>query len=480
MTKIKFGNYEASKDKTLESKSIIVNVFFDGTLNNRNNTRSRVASENRGKGLPYNPNDNPDNFIADSGGDTSFYNDESNVSRLEEYVVTDQQEIFSIYTEGIGTEDYQEDESIGMGYGSSDPNDDDIDTGVLGKVRVGCQNILEKVEQVLEKVDCASFTFNVYGFSRGAAAARNFVHEVGITNTRPDDNRPPENHPHGHIGVLFAGIDIVVETVKVNFVGLYDTVSSYHLNDSYTFYPDTDPNFENDVPELNLNSLGSTNYTLHLTAADEQRINFSLTDISSARKGKTLNLPGVHSDIGGGYVDGMNENGLILYDFAHTSPDPIRREQQRYIDEGWYLDGEIIIDETGIDELLGNRTNLSNTYSHIPLYYMMNYSKNEGKVEFQDSDLKDDFPLNDFLNKVKTRLDKFIDNGDVFELLRDKGNITEHHPNYQKFVADDVMLRELRNQYLHISHNYKNLNVGVPTTVEPMAPREGGRQIISG
>ncbi|TPN89088.1 phospholipase effector Tle1 domain-containing protein [Aquimarina algicola] len=482
MTKVKFGNYEARKDKEKGSKSIVVNVFFDGTLNNRNNTRARVSNQNRAEGKPYNRNNNPDGFIAAEDGDTSFYNDESNVSRLEEYVVTDQENVFSIYTEGIGTEDYQEDEQIGTGYGSSDPNDENIDTGILGKVRVGCQNILEKVEPTLGKVDGVCFTFNVFGFSRGAAAARNFVHEVGITNTRPDSNTPSERHPHGHIGVLFADIDIALESVEVNFVGLYDTVSSYHLNGPYRLYPDTDPNFEDDVQELNLNSLGSTNYVLHLTAADEKRINFSLTNINSARNGRTISLPGVHSDIGGGYVDGMNENGIVLYDFAHWSSKHINRERQLLIDEGWYLDDgeELVIDTAGVNELLGFRENLSNKYSHIPLYYMLDYSKQEGNISFLESDLKTNFTLDSFLGQVKTRLDRFVNNGDIFMLLSHRQGLTVHDPNYQSYVEDDTMLRRLRNRYLHISYNYTNLNVGVPTTVEPMAPREGGRQIIPG
>ncbi len=491
MAGVNFGTYEASRDKLQADKSIIINIFFDGTLNNRSNTRARVAFERRAKKLPYNEADNPDGFISSENEDNSYYNDESNVSRLENYVVQDQKEVFSIYTEGIGTLDYGEDQQHGFAYGSQNRGafSKNSNTGVLGKVEEGCNKILEKIEDAISKSNDIDITFNVFGFSRGAAAARNFVHEVGFTNMREDAKN--EEQPHGHLGVLFSTIKQNINNVTVNFVGLYDTVSSYHPL-AWGQSIEVSPNFENDVEELHLNSLGAAKYTLHLTAENELRENFSLTDITSARKGKTIALPGVHSDIGGGYVDGMNEcavdangkidteTGIILYDIYHWSNNPIIAERQRYIDEGWYLEDEITIDYDAVNEILGQRTNLSNKYSFIPLRYMLQFAKKEGAVKFGESKFFIKFKLDNFLTTVKTRLDSYIVGEGSLTLTTNnefrlqKGIIDKER--YQQNLQDNSMLRSLRNQYLHISHHYKN----VAGVVEPMAPRAGGRLIIPG
>lgn len=110
-------------------------------------------------------------------------------------------------------------------------------------------------------------TLNVFGFSRGAAAARNFVH---LANTQPElfknaeldkDWNFAKNNPSKQNGV------------SVNFVGLFDTVASYGK----------DLNFSNDTEQLHLNfDSGYANKVVHLVALDEYRANFPLTNINSA------------------------------------------------------------------------------------------------------------------------------------------------------------------------------------------------------
>ena len=76
----------------------------------------------------------------------------------------------------------------------------------------------------------------------------------------------------------------------MNFVGLYDTVSTYGLF------------ADNDVADLSLHAVNKAYQTIHLSADDEYRKNFALTNINSAGfKGISLSLPGVHCDIGGAY-----------------------------------------------------------------------------------------------------------------------------------------------------------------------------------
>jgi hypothetical protein len=62
--------------------------------------------------------------------------------------------------------------------------------------------------------------------------------------------------------------------------------------------------FGRDVEELGLALGGIPRKVVHLAAANEHRVNFSLTDTASsldAGKGYELVLPGVHSNIGGSY-----------------------------------------------------------------------------------------------------------------------------------------------------------------------------------
>ncbi len=105
----------------------------------------------------------------------------------------------------------------------------------------------------------------------------------------------------------------------MNFVGLFDTVSSeglYHGNDVYDMglgmesEPKVErPGFVND----------SAMRVFHLMALDEYRTNFSCITIDSACKAKTnfdnkrvlmefeLGIPGAHSDVGGGYISDIGK-----------------------------------------------------------------------------------------------------------------------------------------------------------------------------
>ena len=66
--------------------------------------------------------------------------------------------------------------------------------------------------------------------------------------------------------------------------------------------------FGSSVAELGLALGGVPQQVVHLTAGDEYRENFSLTDItSSIGSGYELTLPGVHSDVGGSYGKITNE-----------------------------------------------------------------------------------------------------------------------------------------------------------------------------
>ncbi|MCC8039305.1 MAG: DUF2235 domain-containing protein [Bacteroidales bacterium] len=56
-------------------------------------------------------------------------------------------------------------------------------------------------------------------------------------------------------------------------------------------------------------------YVIHICAADEFRENFALVNIGrSIENGKEIIIPGCHSDVGGSYIDGVNRE-RVLYNF---------------------------------------------------------------------------------------------------------------------------------------------------------------------
>mgnify|MGYP000897597341 CR=1 FL=1 len=140
------------------------------------------------------------------------------------------------------------------------------------------------------KPNIPSLTVSVFGFSRGAAEAVAFCHRF---------DRLLE-------GGKLAGIP-----THVQFLGLFDVVASVGGSASVSrTMPLPDAIFDghwdwaNDVDE---DLPGSVRKCLHLIAAHELRMNFPVTQIGGAQE---VMMPGVHSDVGGGY--GPGEQGKSL------------------------------------------------------------------------------------------------------------------------------------------------------------------------
>jgi len=96
-----------------------------------------------------------------------------------------------------------------------------------------------------------------------------------------------------------------VKKIEIDFAGLFDTVASHGLFRLLFSLSNT--------KNLKLHAVSKAKQAIHLIAAEEHRENFSLTDIASAgSKGRELFLPGVHSDIGGGYRDEASE-AMVIY-----------------------------------------------------------------------------------------------------------------------------------------------------------------------
>ncbi len=185
---IVFGEYVPSREKTEYGKIVTVGVFFDGTLNNRKNTRARKTT--LGEETDNNPTlsttINADGTSERAQGitafnkekDVSYFNDESNVSRLERFYKKDDTEVLKIYVEGIGTDNFKGDAFLSKTMGA-------FSRGIGDKVSKACKTIAEKLDDLKYDGDrlINVLQIDVYGFSSGAAAARHFIYQIMRTDT---------------------------------------------------------------------------------------------------------------------------------------------------------------------------------------------------------------------------------------------------------------------------------------------------------
>lgn len=130
----------------------------------------------------------------------------------------------------------------------------------------------------------------VYGFSRGAAAARAFVSWLNVLmRYKP-----------------FLKLDDLEIPLSVEYLGLLDTVASVGIAD---IMPGADGHMGWADGNQELPGGGLVKRCLHLVAGHEQRLCFPLESIRRESGGYPVNsveviYPGVHSDVGGGYPPG--------------------------------------------------------------------------------------------------------------------------------------------------------------------------------
>jgi uncharacterized protein (DUF2235 family) len=218
MDDIGFSNNEKTSNPgedthhPVEVERAEVNVFFDGTGNNFYN----VTAEQK------------------LSGEASYENGLSNIARMWSSLNRDP-EVIALYVEGIGTKKNEKDDVLGLALGMGE-------TGIDKRVDATFSDLVALVTKKRGTDGLpAILDINVFGFSRGAAAARYFVHLVNVEKKR-------------------FGRDWQQIKIRCNFVGLFDTVASYGVNHS------------NDVKELHLNF--NANYAMkvfHLIAGDEYR-----------------------------------------------------------------------------------------------------------------------------------------------------------------------------------------------------------------
>lgn len=519
-----YNTGSADDDKKEDELRFEFGVFIDGTLNNKRNTETRkiVRGETNehviidpdsahhkqnlerealqhktimnGAVLENQKLENPKEYtdyikgvyrgFADQlGTDNSYSNDYTNVARM--WMCCEEE--YRIYVEGMGTIDLARDDSAGFMFGKGE-------TGIRGRVREACRRVAEKIKTEKDKKGdrnnkITQITLDVFGFSRGAASARNFVYEVTKDAYEPIDKEfdnskgfsldifkapsaqqqryqmvPTDSDGEiidqkllkegylprfGHLGYcLLRDTDMTIEELEkleiiIRFVGVYDTVSSYDEKGWFLKF-----NFNNDVEELNLNTLRFQKM-VHFTAKDEHRENFALTRIETSGIAIEKNFPGVHCDIGGAYEHGpevIDEIGTSLKDFnfkkklkkvivaplflkslalLETSGLEVLKEE--LIEQYWYRDGELEIKKQympgiynpilGIvskamyyKKLIGTRKMVRKDYSWIFVHFMEEFCKTTTMKSHFNLTTEDKYPIieDSFLGGVKKQLHHYV------------------------------------------------------------------------
>ncbi|GHH59399.1 PAAR domain-containing protein [[Pseudomonas] boreopolis] len=276
-----------------------IGVFFDGTNNNAANVAQGLQCRaSSAEALGQSAEDRQSiaescrPFMLKEG--SSYDNGITNVARLfrlyEDSTATSFEPGTSdyslrIYVEGIGTSAGEPDDLLSQGLGGGR-------TGVLAKVEQTFRQLVP--EQLRTFVANASgaqveaIEFDVFGFSRGAAAARHFVNQINRKGLGPLGDALLQS------GVTYAPTFKLTNAVQVGFVGLFDTVAAIgSLADGLNVRDGNDGGVQTQLPA------GCARKVVQLTARDEYRANFLLTTVAPPHQ--EIALPGVHSDVGGGY-----------------------------------------------------------------------------------------------------------------------------------------------------------------------------------
>lgn len=289
-----------------------VGLFFDGTSNNTFNhligkdgiekflEQCAAPEEREALRKQCEAGDVPLNVASQA-------NDMTNIGKAHDLYIRRNKGALSVavYIDGIGTEDGDGDTGAGQGA-------DTGSTSSLAKVEKACKTkIVEELKlqlgPTLNTLDCIhKINFDVFGFSRGASAARQFVNMLDQqSNHLLADAIGNENAIK-----LKAGFDWASrEDCRIKFVGLFDTVCTAMFNKrNVTLAPDC------------------AERVVHLIAADEWRYFFALTRISNDIAGAKIApnfteviIPGSHSDVGGGYYS--------RWSLSNPNSDPAITEQ---------------------------------------------------------------------------------------------------------------------------------------------------------
>ncbi len=433
-------NIQNSNERQNRPKKIYFGVFFDGTSNNMVQKKDAKSYRKRQQGKMESKdktgnNDEWELLVIDDNGDTfdkganqiptqktglpeegysniailhSYYRGMSDIEYNEmkkKYDIW----IFNIYVEGAGTDAIYDGGIIEMAYNWKG--------SIMGKGHSGVSKLVAKaVAIVRERIKVVAETdypqteihFDVFGFSRGATCARLFSYLV----QREDASHPLEcEHEfedslaskYYKNNVLHFFDELKFKNITVDFLGLYDTVSSIGgiSTDSY----------KKNVSDYGLHSptLKKVQNTFHLCAMDEFREHFQLTDIGSAYNignNAEIFIPGCHSDVGGGYkTSKMNhfeltkETKNLPINYINNEPmtEPVSRDT--LMGMGWCEKKECITKAHTVEVW----RKVQCGYSNIPLEMMKTRVETTLKRHSFD-DVSTKYPILDIFAEWSTEL----------------------------------------------------------------------------
>jgi type VI secretion system secreted protein VgrG len=305
---------EEEEEEITEGITLRIGLFFDGTGNNQSNA---AATERcRRQDLESFSSEELESIAAtckqygfgefdgsafNSAPNNSYGNAPSNVAYLYDLYpdntaapVSKDAEIgyIRVYIEGIGTRSSGKDATlIGQGFGQGE-------TGVVSRVRQVPDLVAKQLglfEQNNPGAAIRKVEFDIFGFSRGAAAARHCANEV----LKPGRGLFSEMLTDGVAGLLRSFNSAA--DVCINLIGLFDTVAAISTPSRGDLSPGDDVNRGVNLylpPDC-------ARQVIQLHALDEYRANFSLNNVHHSHL--QIGLPGAHSDVGGGYLPRARE-----------------------------------------------------------------------------------------------------------------------------------------------------------------------------
>jgi len=342
---------------------------------------------------------------------TSYVNDQTNVVRI--YQQCDA-ENYAIYIEGIGTKKYLQDNQEGYALGNGITGIKKRAKEALEELKQRIVSTSNKPNKNLNKVTIDVFGFSRGAatarhfigvmtelFITGSIYEMELKKKKNELESKKEENKTKyKNYPneenkqeflnsknelnrfesiHGKIKNIspsdvksfFSKLDkmgleekdlIEFKTIKdsgilleFRFMGIYDTVSSYATKWDVVKGGISKTLFNQNEEQLYMHDLDRVKKVVHFTALDEHRENFSLTrikNISHAKNSNRIekNFPGVHSDIGGSYIN-ETEKVHITDEYFMKLAD-IKSLYGRLIYEGWFSTDqlELKVEEMNISD----------------------------------------------------------------------------------------------------------------------------------
>ena len=301
---------EEEEEEELEKAGIVLRLglFFDGTGDNAQNVQ--LGAQCQAGELGYSVEDQQAMLMRcrDFQRDprSSFGRQPTNIWRLFNLYRDELQQpldhaagevALRIYVPGVGTRTNEPDVTfpdMALGTGKR---------GVEAQISFAVQETLKRIRQLAGNnpaLQIACVKVDLFGFSRGAAAARHFLNDLAR-----DTKSLLAQALHAGKAPLAPGFRWQIgDGVQVGVLGLFDTVAAIgSLADGWDVH-----DARNGGLELYL-APGCAERVIHLVAADERRHNFSLNSVEPGFR--DAYLPGAHGDLGGNYPALMEERLLL-------------------------------------------------------------------------------------------------------------------------------------------------------------------------